>query len=150
MCEDLWLGLENLPQVVGIAGEVGCQHLHAGAGVEFVNLADRLRIEPGALVGKIITADAGDGRVAKAHRPHRLCDPDRLARVEAGRLAGVDLAEVAAPGAYLAADQEGGLAVLPTLEDVRAARLLADRVQALALDQLDAARDTPAPSAPSS
>ena len=57
--------------------------------------------------------------------------PERLAGVEVGRLAGVDLAEVAAPGALVAADQEGGLAVLPALEDVRAARLLADRVQVL-------------------
>jgi hypothetical protein len=67
---------------------------------------------------------------------HRLGDPARLVPVEVGGLAGVDLAEVAAPGALVAADQEGRLAVFPALEDVRAAGLLADRVQALVLHQL--------------
>src|SRR5687768_9161783 len=100
-----------------------------------MDLANRLRVKPSALIGKIVAADAGDCGIAQTHRPHRLCDPHRLAGVEAGRLAGVDLAEVAASGAYLAADQEGCFAVLPALENVRATRLLADRVQALTLDQ---------------
>src|SRR5690606_13041425 len=62
--------------------------------------------------------------------------PARLVGVEGGRLARVDLAEVAAPGALVAADEERGLAVLPALEDVGAARLLADRVQAAAVHEL--------------
>ena len=49
--------------------------------------------------------------------------------------AGVDLAEVAAAGAVVAADEEGCLAVFPALEDVRAAGLLAHGVQAFPLDQ---------------
>ena len=64
-----------------------------------------------------------------------LRDPARLALVERQRLAGVDLAEVTPPGALVTADEEGRLAVLPALEDVRAASLLADRVQAFAPDQ---------------
>ena len=64
-----------------------------------------------------------------------LGDPARLVAVELGGLAGVDLAEVAAPGALLAADQEGRLAVFPALVDVGAAGFLADRVQPLAPDQ---------------
>jgi len=59
-----------------------------------------------------------------------------LALVERLRLARVDLAEVTPPGALVTADEERGLAVLPALEDVRAARLLAHRVQALAVDQV--------------
>src|SRR5207237_2947129 len=59
----------------------------------------------------------------------------RLVRVELGRLARVDLAEVAAPGALVTADEERRLPVFPALVDVWAARLLADRVQALASDQ---------------
>ena len=51
------------------------------------------------------------------------------------RLAGVDLAEVAPPRALVAPDEEGRLAVLPALEDVRAASLLAHRVQPFALHQ---------------
>ena len=63
---------------------------------------------------------------------HRLGDAARLVAVELGGLAGVDLAEVAAARALVAADEEGGLAVFPALVDVGAAGLLADRVQALA------------------
>ena len=54
----------------------------------------------------------------------------------AGGLAGVDLAEVAAARALVAADEEGGLAVLPALEDVRAAGRLADGVQTFVLHEL--------------
>src|SRR5665811_394623 len=61
-------------------------------------------------------------------------DPPRLVGVEVGGLAGVDLAEVAASGALVAADQEGGLAVFPALEDVGAAGLFAHRVQAARTD----------------
>src|SRR6185312_5450809 len=68
-------------------------------------------------------------------RLHAGGHPTRLVAVQRRRLAGVDLAEVAPAGALLAADEEGRLAVLPALEDVGAASLLAHRVQALALHQ---------------
>src|SRR5207248_6923791 len=51
-------------------------------------------------------------------------------------LARVDLAEVAAAGAGVAADEERRLAVLPALEDVGAGRLLADGVQPLATNEV--------------
>ena len=123
------------PSCSGVAVEVGDEQLDPAAGQQRVDLADRLGVEPGAAVGQVVAGDAGDGRVAQAHRGHRLGDPARLVGVELGRLAGVDLAEVAAPGALVAADEEGRLAVLPALVDVGAAGLLAHRVQALALDQ---------------
>src|SRR5699024_4495228 len=56
--------------------------------------------------------------------------------VHGHRLAGGDVAEVAAPGARVAADEEGRLAILPALEDVGATGLLAHRVQALAVHPL--------------
>src|SRR5580693_8008017 len=62
--------------------------------------------------------------------------PARLVGVERLGLARGDLAEVAAPGALVAADQERRLAVFPALEDVGAARFLAHGVQAIAPDQL--------------
>ena len=51
-------------------------------------------------------------------------------------LAGVDVAVAAGAGAGVAEDLEGRRAAAPALADVRAARLLADRVQARAVDQL--------------
>src|SRR5205823_2639641 len=69
------------------------------------------------------------------HRRHRFGHPARLVGVELGRPPGVDLAEVAPPGTLIAADEEGGLPVLPALVDVGTAGLLADRVQTLPLYQ---------------
>ena len=135
-------------ELVGVAVEVGDQQLDAAAGQQRVDLADRLGVQPGAAVGQVVAGDAGDGGVPQAHRGHRLGDPARLVGVELGRLAGVDLAEVAAAGALVAADEEGRLAVLPALVDVGAAGLLADRVQALALDQAAQVRELAGPSSP--
>ena len=126
-----------------VAREVGDEQLDAAAGQGRVDRAHRLGVQPGALVGQVVAGHAGDGRVAQAHRRHGLGDPARLVAVEGERLAGVDLAEVAAPGAGVAADEEGRLAVLPALEDVGAAGFLADRVQALALHEGASARCTP-------
>src|SRR5699024_9599541 len=94
-----------------------------------------LRVQPGAAVGQVVARDTRDGRVPQAHLAHGVRDAPGLVRVEVGRLAGVDLAEVTAAGALLTADEERRLTVLPALEDVGAARLLAHRVEAGAADQ---------------
>src|SRR4029077_11085320 len=75
------------------------------------------------------------GRVLQAHGRNGLSHAARLARVQRLRLAPGGLAEVTPPGALVAADQEGCFAVLPALEDVRAAGFLADRVQSFAPDE---------------
>ena len=61
--------------------------------------------------------------------------PGRLERVVPRRLARLDVAEAAAAGARVAEDHERRRAALPALADVRARRLLADRVEVLGLDQ---------------
>src|SRR5699024_1640940 len=53
----------------------------------------------------------------------------RFGGVQLGRTPGVDLAEVTPAGALLPTDEERRLAVLPALVNVRAAGLLAHRVQ---------------------
>ena len=133
--EHLGLRREDLVEQLGRRVEVRDEQLDAGAGVDRVDLADGLGVEPGAAVGQVVAGHAGDGRVLQAHRLHGRGDAAGLVGVEVGRLARVDLAEVAAPRALVAADEERGLAVLPALEDVGAAGFLAHRVQALALHQ---------------
>ena len=123
---------EHLGEQLGHRVEVGDQQLDARARVDGVDLAHRLGVEPRAAVGQVVARDAGDRRVAQTHRLDALGDPARLVAVERRGLAGVDLAEVAAPGALVAADEERRLAVLPALVDVGAAGFLADGVQALA------------------
>ena len=134
--QHLGTGLEDLAQQVGLAVEVGDEVLDAGVRVELVDLLDRLGVQPGAAVGQVVAGDAGDRGVAQLHLLHALGHPPGLVAVERLGLAGVDLAEVAAPGALVAADEERRLAVLPALEDVGAAGLLADRVQALGLHEV--------------
>src|SRR3954447_26128587 len=128
-------GGEDLGELVGLRVEVGDEQLDTAARDGGLDLAHRLRVEPRTAVGQVVAGDAGDRGVAQPHGRDALGDPARLVGVEVGRLAGVDLAEGAAPGALVAADEEGRLAVLPALVDVGAAGLLADRVQPLAADQ---------------
>src|SRR5581483_8319776 len=71
------------------------------------------------------------------HLRRRLREPEGLQRVRrALRLPGGDVAVTAGARAGVAEDLEGGRAAAPALADVRAAGLLADRVQAGAVDQL--------------
>jgi hypothetical protein len=101
-----------------------------------VDLAHGLGVQPGAAVFEVVAGDARDGRVVEIHGDHGLAHAARLVAVQGLRLARVDLAEVAAPRALVAADEEGRLAVLPALVDVGAAGFLADGVQALALHEV--------------
>src|SRR6201999_4647761 len=99
------------------------------------DLADHPDERRRAVVGQVVAVDARDDRVTKSHPRHRAGDAGGLERVVPGRLPGLDIAEAAAPGAGVAEDHERRGAALPALPDVRARRLLADRVQVLGLDQ---------------
>ena len=134
--QHFWPRLEDLLEQCRFAVEVGDQQLDAGVGVELLDVAHGLGVQPRAAVGQVVAGDARHGGIPQSHRRDALGDPARLVAVEFGRLAGVDLAEVAAARALLAADEEGRLAVLPALVDVGAAGFLADGVQPLAADQV--------------
>ena len=98
-------------------------------GVKLVNLAHDLGIEPGALIRKIVAGNAGNGGVVKVHFPDVFGHAARFVAVEFFRLAGGNIAEVAAAGALIATDKERSLAGFPALVDIRAACLLAHGVQ---------------------
>ena len=99
--------------------------------------ADRRRVVRGAPVGDVVAVDRGDDDVLQLHLRRGLRDAQRLERV--GRrvgLARVDVAVAAGARARVAEDLERRGAAAPALGDVRAARLLADRVQREAVDEL--------------
>ena len=100
-----------------------------------MDLPGDLRVEPGAAVGPVIAGDAGDGGVAQPHLRHGGGHAGGLVLVVGGGAAGGDVAEVAAAGVHLPADEEGSLAVVPALVDVGAVGLGAHGVQALLPDQ---------------
>ena len=60
----------------------------------------------------------------------------RLGGVERAGHAGLDVAEGAGPRAGVAHDHEGGVLLVPALADIRAARLLAHRDEAVLLDDV--------------
>ena len=127
--EHLRSSLEDDIQQFRFAGEVLGQHLHADSGVGVVDLPDRLGTQPCTFVGQVVTAHTGDGGVSQSHLGDGLGNSPWFIGVVALGFGGVDLAEVAASSALVATDEEGGFAILPTLEDVRAPGLLAHRVE---------------------
>ena len=99
--------------------------------------ADRRRVVACAAVGDVVAVDRRDDDVLQAHLRRGLREAERLERVR--RLSGLpecDVAVAAGAGARVAEDLERRRPAAPALADVRAAGLLADRVQARAVDQL--------------
>ena len=99
--------------------------------------ADRGRVVTGTSVGDVVAVDGGDDDVLQAHLRRRVREPERLERI--GRMFGptrVNVAIPARPRAGVAEDLERRRAAAPALGDVRAAGLLADRVQARPVDEL--------------
>src|ERR1700733_13324576 len=60
----------------------------------------------------------------------------RLSDVQRTRHSGLDVAERARPGTGVAHDHEGGVLLVPALADVRTTRLLANRDEAVFLDDV--------------
>ena len=83
-----------------------------------------------AAVGDVVAIDRGDDDVLQAERADGVGDARRLVEVERRRPPVRHGAIAARARADVAENHEGGGAVVPALADVRAARLLAHRVQA--------------------
>ena len=99
--------------------------------------ADRGREMSRAAIGEVVAIDGRDDDVREPHRRGRLGEAKRLERV--GRRLGLARVDVAVPArarAGVAEDLEGRRAASPALADVRAARLLADRDEARAVEEL--------------
>ena len=127
--EDVGPGVHHGAQRGVGAVEVGDEDLDAHPGRGLAHPADRLGEDARAAVGQVVAGDAGDHHVLQAEPADRLGDASRLVVVEPGRLAGLDRAEAAGPGAGVAQDHDRGGALVPALPDVRAVGLLADRVE---------------------
>ena len=111
---------------------VGDEHLDRGARRAPANGPNHLGEPLGATVGQVVARHGRHHSVSETHARHRLRHVFGLERVERPRAARVDEAEPARARAPVAVDHECGGPVVPTLEDVGAARLLAhgDEVEA--------------------
>ena len=136
----LWLktcgcGLEHGHERLLLAAEeVGREHLDARRRAAPAQRADGVRPVLGAAVVEVVAVDGRDDDVAAGPCARRRPRPCAGSSGSSGspRLARVDGAVAAGARARVAHDLERRGAAAPALADVRAARLLADRVQAAA------------------
>ncbi|MNI52262.1 hypothetical protein D3C73_1070270 [compost metagenome] len=136
MRKHLGLGITDRRDVLGLAGEIRDQQLHPRARVQLMDLPDRFGVQPHTLIGQVITGHPGHRGVAQLHRLHAAGHLGGFEHVHRGGFAGIDLAEITAPGALGPADQERRFLVFPALKNVRAAGLFTHRVQAFLLHQV--------------
>ena len=131
------LGEHDLERLFLVAEEVRRQYLDGRLGHLVLQCTNGRGVVTGALVEEIVAVDRRDDHVGQPHLRRGLGEAQRLERVgRCVRPAGMDVAVAAGSRARVAEDLEGGRAATPALRDVRAARFLADRVQALSVDQL--------------
>jgi hypothetical protein len=122
-------GVDDGPYGGPVPLEVRGKDLDGAAGYLSPDLADGGGEDLGATVFQLVAVDARYDGVLEAHLFSGVGHAPGLVEVELGRLACEDGAEAAGAGADVAKDHEGRGAVVPALADVRAAGLLADRVQ---------------------
>src|SRR3970282_2492145 len=118
------------------AEEVRGEDLDIGCGELPPERANRRRVVSCTSVREVVAVHGGDDDVQKPHLRGGLGEAERLERV--GRrvgLSGADVEVAAGTGADVAEDLEGGRSATPALPDVRAPRLLADRVQLPFVDE---------------
>src|SRR5664280_2775178 len=114
------------------AEEIRDEDLDRDAGGERPDLPNRGGEVRGTAVGQLVAVNRGHDGVPDPERFHGLGHVPRLLRVERPPGPLGDRAEAAVPRADVAHEHEGGgLVDAPALEEIRAARFLADRIEML-------------------
>ena len=132
-------GFDHGLERVKIAFEVGNQKLYPDLRIESLDPENGLGEMRRAAVGQVISVHRGDDDVVQTEVFDHQRNVARFFGIEGQRLAFVDGAEPTAARAGVAENQERRRLVAPALADVRAARLLANRVQVfLAHEALEA------------
>ncbi len=127
--------IKDRGQGIGVTLAVGNQHLYGRSRVGLPDSGDRGRKGRRPTIGEVIARNGRHHGVRKPHVGHRSRHPPRLGHVEIAGPTGVDQAEPTRPGTALAVDHERGRAVVPAVEDVGTAGLLAHGDQLLPTHQ---------------
>jgi len=129
---------QDVERAVVAATEVGHQDFDLRLRRKRANLLDAGHEMGAAAVAQIVAVHARDDHVLEAQRGHGAREVQRLVGVERIGPTVAHVAKRAAARALVAHDHEGGRALAEALADVRAAGLLAHRVQLVrAQDFLD-------------
>src|SRR5262245_9016105 len=113
-----------------VALEVGDEHFDPAVGEAAPDRTGGRHEVCRPAVGEIISIDRGDDDVPETEPCDGFGDAHRLREVDRERLPVGDRAERAVPGARVPQEHESRGLMAPTLTDIRAARLLTDRMQA--------------------
>jgi hypothetical protein len=121
--------IEHRMQRVGLALEVGNQHLDAGGGLPLPDLPDGVGEYRRASIFQVIAIHRRDDDVREVEFGDRFADPGRFGSIDRLRTPVSDRAVPARACADIAEDHEGRRAVRPALADVRALRFFTHRMQ---------------------
>src|SRR3954452_20881957 len=127
--EDVGTSVHHRPEPVVRPIEVGDEHLDAHLWRRRPHPRDGLRKDARTAVGQVVACDRRHNDVLEPQRPDRLGNATRLVCVEPRGAARLHGTETAGPRARVAEDHDRRGALVPTLPDVRAVGLFADRVQ---------------------
>src|SRR5215213_1352797 len=119
-----------------VAVEVRNQNFDFAIGIESTYLSNRFSPVCGAAVRQIVAIDGSDNGMGEIQMIYCFGDMPRLLRIQRARLAFAHCTEATVARADVAAKHESGGAIRPALENVWAARFLADGVQVESFDQL--------------
>jgi hypothetical protein len=134
--QNVWLGIEDRIKRILITIEVGYQNFNLAFRIERPHLPHSLSPMRRAAVRQIVTVNGRYYRVGQIKLLHSFGNVTRFFRVERAWFSFADRAKSAVTRANVTAEHEGCGAIGPALENVWAARLLADRVQIKTLNQL--------------
>ena len=123
--QDIGPGIQNELEGSHITLDVTDQDFNLRVRLALANGANGLGNRAGATIFKVVTSNTRDDGVGKIQSDHGLSHTGRFGGVERHWLTGVDETETTGSSAPLTIYHEGGCAVLPALEDIRAARLFA-------------------------
>ena len=135
--ENLQARIHDRTHMLEHAGEIGCQRLDRGVWIALLDRPHGRRVMRRAAVRQVVPIDRREHHVLEPHELDRARHVLRLLGIEPPpRIAGVDRAEAAGPGAYGAHEHDGGGAGIPAFADVGALRLLADGAQPMIANDL--------------
>src|SRR5699024_2105075 len=128
--KNLWTCFEYFLQQIRFAREIWGEVFYTGVGIELVNLAHDLCVEPRALVGQIITSDTRDRCGVKIYLVGIFREAACLVGIQSLRFTSGNIAEITTTGTAISADEEGRFSGLPAFMDIWTTCLLANRMQA--------------------
>ena len=123
-------------QIIEVALEIADKCFNGQVGAGIVNPVNRFGPDSGSAVGQVITINRGDDNMRQAGSGQCIGYPPGFIKVHLSRSSCLDVAEPTGSRAGITEDHDGCRASAPAFTDIRAGGLLANRVEAVGLDQV--------------